>query len=77
MSVLTAGAMSILRKIQEFGVTEENISIQARSYITLFGSRGEAIAASNELIKAGFAVEGRKTGFLELTATGTSKVKIL
>ena len=71
MSVLTAGAMSILRKFREFGVTEENISIQARS------CKDEAIAASNELIKAGFAVEGQKTGSLKLTAAGTSKVKIL
>jgi hypothetical protein len=77
MSVLTAGAISILRKFREFGVTEENISIQARSYIPLFRSKDEAIAASNELIKAGFAVEGQKTGSLKLTAAGASKVKIL
>jgi hypothetical protein len=71
------GAMSILGKFRELGLTEVDNAIQARTYASLFGSISDATAASNELINAGFAVEGKKAGSLKLTAAGASKVKIL
>jgi hypothetical protein len=62
---------------QKPGLTEENNSVQARSYLILFRGIADAMAASSELIEAGFAVAGRAGGTLKLTAAGASKVKTL